>query len=648
MTTTYHRVVFRFVCALLLAATPAAAQFDLGGLLDQFDQQDLEKGLSTLSGNSIDDILQATAEKPTAGAGADGAPTGPAGPPSSSGFILGPDQLLEFHARNLPVADAFAQLRQAVRMNIVVTPEVIAWFSGDLYDMTAEQAVAAICRSTNLIARRHGAMLVIEPDQPETRIYELYYARAQDALAVVLPLLSPLGQASASALGEEGIASNPETAGGQSLASFDTLIVHDVSRVLDVVDAVIARVDAEPLQVLVEATVMSIELTDALAFGVDFYALQGVDFADGGVTSLDGQSLTFNEPGFGSDTIDNGVGSASTGLTGGLPGGGLSVAILRDGIGAFFKALQEVSNISVLAHPKITTLNKQRGEVLLGRRDGFLTSIVTQTATTEQVEFLETGTRLIFRPFITPSGYVRLEVHPEDSDGGINSDGLPFKETAEVTTNVIVADGETVVIGGLFREREQTVEKKVPVLGDIPGVGGLFRSENSRFVREEIVIMLTPHIVGPDGEWLDVAAPAPASRRVASRGEVMDGRFRDEDVIGRWDTPISAWTSTHPTPEPVVPLQPDAGSRGLGGKVAMAKSKAATRGLSTRTKAICDRVRKLIDAGRPAGAEALLDSLTPAERSHPYVRTLEAKLDPVGEAGPSVDARLARRILDDL
>lgn len=631
-------------CLLAFAAiaAPAAAQFDLAGVLDQFDSEDLQKGLDTLSGDGVGEILDATAEKGGQGGGA--ATKGPAGPASSSGFILGPDELLEFHARNLPVADAFAQLRQAVRMNIVVTPEVVAWFSGDLYDMTAEQVVAAICRSTNLVARRQGAMLVIEPDAPETRIYELYYARAQDALEVVLPLLSPIGQASATVLGEEGIASNPDTAGGQGLASFDTLVVHDVTRVLDVVDSVIARVDAEPLQVLVEATVMSVELSDQLAFGVDFYALQGVDFADGGITSRDGSSLSFSETGFGSEVIDGGLGNASTGLTSGLPGGGLSVAILRDGFGAFFQALREVSHVSVLANPKITTLNKQRGEVLLGRRDGFLTSIVTQTATTQQVEFLETGTRLIFRPFITPSGYVRLEVHPEDSDGGINSDGLPFKETAEITTNVIVADGETVVIGGLFREREQTVEMKVPVLGDIPGIGGLFRSDNSRFVREEIVIMLTPHIVGPDGEWLEVPSPPPATRRVATHGEVLDGRYRDADVFGRAEAQISAWTSSHPEPQSVEPPRTAPSPRGD----RVAEAKASPRGLSPHGKAVCARAVKMLDARRPAAAEALLDSLSVDDRRHPHAQALQRRTRPGADGETSVDVRLARRVLDDL
>ncbi len=620
----------RLLIASIVITLSATAQFDLEGMLEKLDPENLEAGLSAMTGGGVDDILAQTQDAPGATSGGAGAP---AGPPMSSGFILGPDQLLEFHARNLPVADAFAQLRQAVRMNIVVTPEVIAWFTGDLYDMSAEQVVEAICRSTNLVARRDGALLVIEPDRPETRIYELYYARAADALEMVLPLLTPLGQASASLAGFEGIGSDAEDAGGQSLASFDTLVVHDVTSVLDVIDSVIARLDAEPLQVLVEATVLSVELTDELAFGIDFYALQGANFGDGGITSAKGTGIVFGSDGFPSDDLDDGLAAAATGLTAGLPGGGLSVAILRDGLGAFIEAVQTVSNITVLAHPKITTLNKQRGEVLLGRRDGFLTTITTETSTTQTVEFLETGTRLIFRPFITPSGYVRLEVHPEDSDGGINADGLPFKETAEVTTNVIVADGETVIIGGLFREREQSIDMKVPVLGDLPGIGGLFRSENSRFVREEIVIMLTPHIVGPDGEWLAMS-PRPASRRVSTTS-IDDGRLdrRQDGVLGRATPSLSRWASTHE-------------------QVAQAASKTVERraGLSDRAQHAVARAMSLVKEGRGAAAGAVLDTLSAEERSHPEALAVDQVRSGIAGAssGSSVDARLAHRILDDI
>ena len=82
-----------------------------------------------------------------------------------------------------------------------------------------------------------------------------------------------------------------------------------------------------------------------------------------------------------------------------------------------------------------------------------MAKITTETTSTQTVQFLDTGTRLIFRPYIGDDGYIRMEIHPEDSDGGLQtSANLPFKSTTEVTSNVMVKDGHMIVIGGLFRE----------------------------------------------------------------------------------------------------------------------------------------------------------------------------------------------------
>ena len=161
----------------------------------------------------------------------------------------------------------------------------------------------------------------------------------------------------------------------------------------------------------------------------------------------------------------------------------------------FVQALEQVTDTVVLANPKVMVLNKQRGEVMVGRRDGYRTTITTETTTIQNVEFLETGTKLVFRPFIGSDGYVRLEVHPEDSTGGLTESGLPFEETAEVTTNIVVKDGTTVVIGGLFRDNSRIKRGQVPLLGEIPGLGTMFRRSQDETIKQEVIILLTPHVV---------------------------------------------------------------------------------------------------------------------------------------------------------
>jgi type IV pilus assembly protein PilQ len=164
-------------------------------------------------------------------------------------------------------------------------------------------------------------------------------------------------------------------------------------------------------------------------------------------------------------------------------------------VAMFIRALEEVTDTVVVANPKVLTLNKQKGQVIVGRRDGYLTTTVTETQAVQTVEFLETGTTLIFRPFVGDDGFVRVELHPKDSVGFVSAQGLPSEQTTEVTTNVIIRDGETILIGGLFREVTTDVQSQVPGLGSIPWLGVLFKSKNEESSREEVIILLTLHVV---------------------------------------------------------------------------------------------------------------------------------------------------------
>ena len=108
-----------------------------------------------------------------------------------------------------------------------------------------------------------------------------------------------------------------------------------------------------------------------------------------------------------------------------------------------------------------------------------------------------------------------MELHPEDSVGFVNAQGLPSEQTTEITTNILIRDGETILIGGLFREVTTDARKQVPFLGGLPVVGSLFRSRSDSTAREEIIILLTVHIVK------DQAAYAAASEEEYQRIDRM-------------------------------------------------------------------------------------------------------------------------------
>jgi len=167
----------------------------------------------------------------------------------------------------------------------------------------------------------------------------------------------------------------------------------------------------------------------------------------------------------------------------------------------FIKALETVTETSVLANPKLLVVNKQRGEIIVGKRDGYLTTTVTDTVATQTVQFLETGTKMVVRPFIAKDGFIRMEIHPEQSDGHIelfDKNALPTQTTTEVTSNVMVRDGRTIVIGGLFKEESNPTRSQIPILGNIPYLGTVFRQTSDVAKRNEIIVLLTPHIIKHD------------------------------------------------------------------------------------------------------------------------------------------------------
>src|SRR5688572_5519056 len=158
-----------------------------------------------------------------------------------------------------------------------------------------------------------------------------------------------------------------------------------------------------------------------------------------------------------------------------------------------------------MANPKVLVLNKQKGSVHVGSEQGYRTAITTETATADNVKFLETGTKLNFRPYVGENGNIRLEIQPEDSSGSVNSQGLPNKFVTKVTSNVMVKDGHTIVIGGLFRESSSRVRSQIPGLGSLPIVGGLFGRQVDNTVREEVIILLTPHLIKDDEAYAQLS-----------------------------------------------------------------------------------------------------------------------------------------------
>ena len=160
-------------------------------------------------------------------------------------------------------------------------------------------------------------------------------------------------------------------------AGGEVLIVIGPPEQLGWISAAIAEIDVRPAQVLVEATIMRATLNEQNALGIDFNTLCGVDLQlmqanSPGITDLSVGNLP-------SSRLDDLSTTIRTDFNDMILGGGFTFGIIKDHVAAFIRALEQITDVTVMANPKVLTLNKQRGEVMVGRRDGYLTTTVTET-----------------------------------------------------------------------------------------------------------------------------------------------------------------------------------------------------------------------------------------------------------------------------
>ncbi|MCP4591181.1 MAG: hypothetical protein GY842_10575 [bacterium] len=416
---------------------------------------------------------------------------------------------VELHVAERPLPTVLEILSVESQRNIIATPNVTGTVTAHLYNVTFEEALDAILVANQAGYREVGnfiyvytneelAAIIAAETPPATRVIPLYYIPAVDALAIVTPMLSDVGTAVATPDTETGLSSDSEQAGGNSLAQQDYLVVRDRPDVIAHILKTLLEVDVRPRQVLVEATILGVRLDDRNSLGVDFTVVGGVDLELIGSTSTAVTNLTMGQ--LPTNRLEKWNSNVSTDFTDMVDDGGMTIGVIKDHVGVFIRALESITDTIVLANPKVLALNKQKAQVIVGRRDGYLTTTVTETQAIQTVEFLETGTQLIFRPFIGRDGYVRMELHPEDSVGTVQA-GLPSEQTTELTTNVMIQDGQTVLIGGLFREVATEGRSQVPLLGDIPVAGTAFQGRNDSTERQEVVILLTVHIVKDDDAY---------------------------------------------------------------------------------------------------------------------------------------------------
>ncbi|RME40919.1 MAG: hypothetical protein D6788_02345, partial [Planctomycetota bacterium] len=285
--------------------------------------------------------------------------------------------------------------------NIVASPGVKGTVTANLYDVTFREALEAILMPIGADFRIAGKFIYVytrdelqemeqaKTEAPQPRVYRLNYLSASDVETYLRPLLAKDETLVASPASSTGLKSDAEDAGGYSRATGDFIIVTARKETHEKIRALLDKLDVRPKQVLIEATILRAELDDQHALGIDFTLLGGVD-----LQMLSASSNGLRDVSLGplpDNRFERFNALAATDFTGNVPGGGLTIGIVKDKVAVFLRALEEITDTTVLANPKVLTLDRQKGQVIVGRRDGFLTTTVTETQAIQTVEFLETG-----------------------------------------------------------------------------------------------------------------------------------------------------------------------------------------------------------------------------------------------------------------
>ena len=168
--------------------------------------------------------------------------------------------------------------------------------------------------------------------------------------------------------------------------------------------------------------------------------------------------------------------------------------LFRSELQAEFESLQTKTGLDILAQPRIMAANHKPASIITGERLGYKVQTINGSSISESIEFLEVGTKLNFTPPITNKGHILMKIHPVVSEGSIVDD-LPKENTTETTTEVMVKDGQTIIIGGLIRQKDVITNAGIPILVDLPFVGFLFGKQTTTTQKRELIVLITPHIL---------------------------------------------------------------------------------------------------------------------------------------------------------
>lgn len=437
---------------------------------------------------------------------------------------------LSLNFQNIDVRSLLQVIADFTNFNVVTSDSVTGTLTLRLKDVPWDQALEIILQAKGLGMRKAGNVIWIAPgdeiaarekaemeskasieslESLRTQGFQMNYAKAVDIAAQLNA--SQSAAAAVSVGGGSGNSGRMLSPRGSVIAEPRTnqLFVTDVSSRLEQIQQFIAKLDIPIRQVLIEARIVEADDKFGKSLGVrlggsDLRGVRGGDpgYAIGGANrvaiggSYNAVSSTTGESVNSLDTSNTSfVNLPALGL-GGVSPASFAVSLFSASANRFLNleisALEADSRGKIVSSPRVVTADQVKAVIEQGVEYPYQTTAPNGATT---ISFKKAGLKLEVTPQITPEGNIILDVEVnKDSPGEILS-GARAINTKRVQTQVLVENGGTVVIGGIFESTESDSENKVPFLGDLPVMGNLFKSRNKTANKSEMLVFITPKVV---------------------------------------------------------------------------------------------------------------------------------------------------------
>jgi type IV pilus assembly protein PilQ len=366
-------------------------------------------------------------------------------------------------------------------------------------DMRKSGNVISIAPAEELAAKEKAALeatLAIEDlEQLKTEAFTLKYQKAED----FKKLLNGGSATSASSSNTSGSGNRILSKRGSvsSDARTNTLFVQDTTRKLEEIQTILNKIDIPVRQVMIESRLVIADDTFSKALGARF-GIQSATTPGNNVLSVGG-TLNNTTAATGSTTTTSALGNTG-GLNSNLPVsnafGNVALSLFRLPAGLLLNlelsALESDKRGKIVSSPRVTTANQQKAIIAQGVQIPYRVASASGAST---VEFKDAELSLEVTPQITPDDKIIMDLLVNKDSQGVNTDAGPAINTQRVETQVLVANGETAVLGGIYEQTERNDVDKVPFFGDLPIIGNAFKRRVKQDDKTELLIFITPRIM---------------------------------------------------------------------------------------------------------------------------------------------------------